>query len=256
MTSSLVPSAPSAPVVERLSALATRINCEHQAAQGALQAGLEHAHTAGVLLLEARALCAHGTWLPWLAEHFAGSERTAQAYMRVARRWEELTEGNPQRVTDLTYRGALAALTEPEVSREDLAERTDEEIVASAIAARKRAEAAEATALRRHLLGPDAALGDLDARIDDAEYKSIHARWEIGRMLSQEREANGGTVPQKRLTEIAQATGKSRRELLVYLRLADQCVSEERLDEVVTLFGSWDILSRWWLLRRAEAVSA
>jgi len=99
--------------VDRLGQLATEINREHAAAQSSLRAGLEHAQAAGVLLLEARGLCPYGTWLPWLREHFVGSERTAQAYMRVAREWDRLTEGNPQHVADLPYREALQALAAP-----------------------------------------------------------------------------------------------------------------------------------------------
>ncbi len=62
------------------------------------------------MLLEARELCLYGTWLPWLAEHFEGSERSARAYMQVAREWGRLTEANRQRVADLPYREALRAL--------------------------------------------------------------------------------------------------------------------------------------------------
>jgi len=93
-----------------LTTLATAINDEHRACVQALRAGLAHAIRAGELLIEAKAAVAHGEWLPWLSSHFEGSERTAQAYMRVARGATELAEGNPQRVADFTYREALAAL--------------------------------------------------------------------------------------------------------------------------------------------------
>ena len=49
----------------------------------------------------------HGNFLPWLKENFAGSERTAQNYMRLA--------SNPQRVADLgcdSIRDAIEALTD------------------------------------------------------------------------------------------------------------------------------------------------
>jgi hypothetical protein len=39
-----------------------------------------------------------------------GSERTAQAYMRVFREVPKLEGANPQRVTDLSFRGALREL--------------------------------------------------------------------------------------------------------------------------------------------------
>jgi Protein of unknown function (DUF3102) len=39
----------------------------------------------GALLIEAKAKVAHGDWLPWLKEHFAQGESTAQNYMHAAR---------------------------------------------------------------------------------------------------------------------------------------------------------------------------
>ena len=96
-----------------LDTLAAQINAEHAACQTALASGLQRAATAGQLLREAKARLSHGQWLPWLQTHFTGSERTAQAYMRVAREGPRLAEENPQRVADLSYRGALQALTAP-----------------------------------------------------------------------------------------------------------------------------------------------
>jgi hypothetical protein len=96
-----------------LVALAAQINAEHQACQAAITSGLQHAVAAGRLLLQAKARLTHGRWRPWLQEHFTGAERTAQAYMRVARGAPHLAEGNPQRVADLSYREALRSLAAP-----------------------------------------------------------------------------------------------------------------------------------------------
>ena len=53
-----------------LADLAKQINEEHHAAEGALNAGLQHALRAGQLLTQAKALCSHGEWQPWLhAQH-------------------------------------------------------------------------------------------------------------------------------------------------------------------------------------------
>ncbi len=94
-----------------LSALAGAINAEHRACETAFRAGLAHAVRAGELLMEARALCPHGTWLPWVRENFEGSERLAQGYMQVARELPKLAAEDPQRVADLmSFREALAAL--------------------------------------------------------------------------------------------------------------------------------------------------
>jgi hypothetical protein len=49
--------------------------------------------------------------LPWLKANVKFSERTAQAYMRVAKRWPEL-ETKAQHVADLPYREALKCLAD------------------------------------------------------------------------------------------------------------------------------------------------
>ena len=63
------------------------------------RATLEAAVTAieiGNLLIEAKSLVKHGQWLPWLRDHAAIGERSAQLYMRLAR-----SGLNPQSVADL-----------------------------------------------------------------------------------------------------------------------------------------------------------
>jgi hypothetical protein len=76
-----------------LADLAARIRAEHEAAGRALRDGLRHAIAAGALLIEAKQqIGKHGAWLPWLAENCSVPERTAQAYMRVARSFGKLDE--------------------------------------------------------------------------------------------------------------------------------------------------------------------
>jgi hypothetical protein len=104
-----------------LDSLASRINLAHDACAASLRAGLAHALEAGRLLVEAKAAVGHGNWSAWLAAHVAFSERTAQGYMRVARHAPELA-GDPQRVADLSLRGALAMLAEPKASPDHAAE--------------------------------------------------------------------------------------------------------------------------------------
>ena len=97
-------------IVPSLEALAPAIVREHEAAVTAVRSGLEHARRAGDLLLDAKRQVPHGEWLPWLAAHCPEvSGRTAQAYMRIAKRWPEL-EANAKRVADLSLREALAKL--------------------------------------------------------------------------------------------------------------------------------------------------
>ena len=54
-----------------------------------------------------KASLGHGEWLPWLRDHFEGSERHAQRFMKLAREQGAL---DPTRVSDLSPRGALSEL--------------------------------------------------------------------------------------------------------------------------------------------------
>ena len=95
-----------------LPVLAAQINAAHDDACRAAQSAISHARRAGDLLIEAKAGLEHGSWLSWLGEHCPTiPERTAQAYMRVARDWPTL-EAKAQRVADLPLRDALALLSE------------------------------------------------------------------------------------------------------------------------------------------------
>lgn len=103
----LVPESP-------LDRLAREVRSHHQQAEAAWQNAVEHAYRCGEVLIEAKALCKHGTWLPWLAE-VGIPARTAQDYMRLAK------NADP-RILPPTIGEALAALTRPRPSsqREDL----------------------------------------------------------------------------------------------------------------------------------------
>jgi Protein of unknown function (DUF3102) len=92
-----------------LADLAARIRAEHEATSDALRSGVAHAMAAGDLLIEAKALVKHGEWLPWLRDHCAISERTAQLYMRCARSRKEI-EANTQSFADLNLNEAAALL--------------------------------------------------------------------------------------------------------------------------------------------------
>jgi Protein of unknown function (DUF3102) len=68
----------------RLPVLAAEIRRAHADLQEAAKTAAEHAITAGHALIEAKGLLKHGEWLPWLREHCALAERTAQLYMKIA----------------------------------------------------------------------------------------------------------------------------------------------------------------------------
>ena len=69
----------------RLPILAADIRRAHADVFAAAKTAAEHAITAGHALIEARGLLMHGEWLPWLREHCALAERTAQLYMQIAK---------------------------------------------------------------------------------------------------------------------------------------------------------------------------
>jgi hypothetical protein len=96
----------------RLPILAAQIRRAHAEVQEAAKTAAEHAIEAGHALMEAKTLVKHGGWLPWLKEHCALAERTAQAYVQLARRHAEMDAANAQRVAGLPVRKALKAIAE------------------------------------------------------------------------------------------------------------------------------------------------
>ena len=102
--------------------LAIQINQEHAQAEQSARSAIAHAIKAGDLLLMAKAQLKHGIWLDWLKANCTLSERTAQAYMRLAREVPKLDDSKAQRVADLPLRQALAALTERDEDSEDESE--------------------------------------------------------------------------------------------------------------------------------------
>lgn len=102
-----------------LSELAERINAEHKAAEAAARSALGHALAAGKLLMEAKAAVNHGEWSAWLADHFEGSERTARAYMRLAKHWRTIN-AKRQSTADLSIHDALQLLAEPKITERTL----------------------------------------------------------------------------------------------------------------------------------------
>lgn len=102
------------PVLEQLSLdeLASAINKEHQLFQGDYKSSLLHAYMAGQFLLKAKSKVKEsptGRWLHWLQQNCLDiSERTARAYMQIARKWEKIEK--TATVADFGVKGALKLL--------------------------------------------------------------------------------------------------------------------------------------------------
>jgi hypothetical protein len=70
--------------VDRLPGLAAAANRYHKGAEEAATNAVTAAWLAGQALRAAKLACRHGDFQPWIEENFAGSYRTAAAYMRLA----------------------------------------------------------------------------------------------------------------------------------------------------------------------------
>lgn len=102
-----------APALQQpLSTLAAEINRHHRAAESSIRSGLEHALQAGRLLLAVKAQCRRGKWADWLKTNCECSQRTAQSYIRIAKRWPEI-EAKAQHVALLSFRDAVKMLAAP-----------------------------------------------------------------------------------------------------------------------------------------------
>jgi len=105
-------------VTRSLADLAAHIRSEHEAVCHSARQTLQHAIKAGDLLLQAKQLVEHGRWSDWLDHHCDVSQRSAQAYMRLAKN-RSVVEANPQSAADLTIDEALQVLAKPKPSVED-----------------------------------------------------------------------------------------------------------------------------------------
>src|SRR5262249_22843249 len=81
---------------------------------------------AGNLLVDAKRQVGHGEWLDWLRANCPFSERTAQAYMRLAREVPRLDEAKAQRVAGLSVRQAIRELSSPDKYEEGSEEEADQ----------------------------------------------------------------------------------------------------------------------------------
>lgn len=97
--------------VQSLPELADLINQSHLQIQRVSKVCLTQARIAGQHLLSAKEKIQHGMWLQWLQEYCPNlSDRTARAYMQVARNWEKLSSELADSA-DLTIDGALKLLS-------------------------------------------------------------------------------------------------------------------------------------------------
>jgi hypothetical protein len=75
--------------------------------EASARGALVHAWHAGRALAKIKSGLTHGQWEPWVAQHFDGSMRTAQAYMRVERKTQRVAD-LPKGVPLRGYLGEIA----------------------------------------------------------------------------------------------------------------------------------------------------
>lgn len=78
----------------------------------------------------------------------------------------------------------------------------------------------------------------LEAEIDAGENVAIWARWRFGKALVAERRPSG-LLPEGRLDEICNATGRSRSEIKYRMQFAEQYPEDQEVATVVATCGSW-----------------
>jgi hypothetical protein len=96
----------------RLDAIASQLKKIHGEFLALAGRSLGMAKTVGDLLVEAKSLVEHGDWSAWLETNFPGSERSAQGYMRLASKWEQIDTKSAE-TADLTLDAALKLLAKP-----------------------------------------------------------------------------------------------------------------------------------------------
>src|SRR5438552_3021336 len=92
-----------------LSKRAAKINELHNQAMMYASTTLEKFRSVGMLLIEAKKVIRRGHFGPWVAEYCHFSARTAQGYVRLATKWDQLS-GRQQ--ATLGLEGALDLLKE------------------------------------------------------------------------------------------------------------------------------------------------
>lgn len=110
-----------------LETLAVRINEQQGLIEQALGVTLERAKEAGEMLIEAKRLVGHGNWLPWLETNCRVSASMAEKYMKIAKGWNVLAQGNPEHVPNLSIRDAVKLLAKPRPAKDKLPPTIDAE---------------------------------------------------------------------------------------------------------------------------------
>lgn len=95
--------------------LAALANKFHDGAISHARSALECAWHAGRALIATKKLCVHGEWTFWLAANFNGSDRTARAYMQLAKR-QSSADLDPEQSIDAALKAIAKRSAAPATS--------------------------------------------------------------------------------------------------------------------------------------------
>lgn len=99
----------------QLISLAAEINTLHDSAQQAAMTAVQYAAKCGEKLIQAKAACAHGEWLPWLEKNCRVSYRQASKYMKLSSEMPQLIDSNWNRSSNFdSINTAIAYLSASE----------------------------------------------------------------------------------------------------------------------------------------------
>ena len=104
-----------------LTTLSAEINSLHRSAEHHVEQAIVYAARCGQKLIEAKAKCEHGEWLPWLKANCEVGHPQATKYMRLAKEMPELIDSNIARGQYLpSLRAGIALLAAPEEVQADI----------------------------------------------------------------------------------------------------------------------------------------
>jgi hypothetical protein len=94
----------------------------------------------------------------------------------------------------------------------------------------------------------------LEKKITKGETAALLARWEFGRKLLAEREANGGKqLPAGRMDEVCEEVGRAEREIRYRMKFAELCPDQGEVCKVLqTSCSWWQIITEFLTEKKAE----
>lgn len=89
-------------------------------------AAVQYAAKCGEKLIQAKAACTHGEWLPWLEKNCRVNQRQSQRYMKLANEMPQLIDSNTKSTSYFSgIEAAIAYLSAPEEVKSEVDSSTE-----------------------------------------------------------------------------------------------------------------------------------